>query len=48
MKNIEKKLFNLRGFVVLTMAAVIGLSLPIIGLTNQLHQTELIVYCQAY
>ena len=42
MKNTEKKLFNLRGIVVLT-AAVIGLGPPI-----TLHQTELIVYCQIY
>jgi hypothetical protein len=39
MKNTERKLFNLRGFLILT-ATVTGLGLPITGLANHLHQME--------
>jgi hypothetical protein len=39
MKNTERKLFNLRGFVILT-ATVTGLGLPITGLANHLHQMD--------
>jgi hypothetical protein len=42
MKNTERKLFNLRGFVILT-ATVTGLGLPITGLGNHLHQMEPII-----
>ena len=42
MKDTERKLFNLRGFVILT-ATVTGLGLPITGLANHLHQMEPIV-----
>ena len=42
MKNTERKLFNLRGFAILT-ATVSGLGLPITGLANHLHQMEPIV-----
>ena len=42
MKNTERKLFNWRGFVILT-ATVTGLGLPITGLANHLHQLEPIV-----
>lgn len=42
MKNTERKLFNLRGFVILT-ATVTGIGLPITGLENHLHQMELII-----
>ena len=42
MKNTEMKLFNWRGFVILT-ATVTGLGLPITGLANHLHQMEPIV-----
>ncbi len=38
----EMKLFNWRGFVILT-ATVAGLGLPITGLANHLHQLEPIV-----
>lgn len=39
MKSTERKLFNLRGFVILT-ASVTGLGLPITGMENHLHQME--------
>jgi hypothetical protein len=39
MKNTERKLFNWRGFVILT-ATVTGLGLPITGLANHLHQMD--------
>jgi hypothetical protein len=39
MKNTDRKLFNLRGFVILT-AAITGLGLPLTGLANHLHQME--------
>lgn len=42
MKNTERKLFNWRGFVILT-ATFTGLGLPITGLANHLHQLEPIV-----
>jgi hypothetical protein len=42
MKNAERKLFNLRGFVILT-ATVTGLGLPITGLANHLHQMDPII-----
>jgi hypothetical protein len=42
MKNTGMKLFNLRGFLILT-ATISGLGLPITGLANHLHQTDLIV-----
>jgi hypothetical protein len=42
MKNTERKLFNLRGFFILT-ATVAGLGLPITGLANHLLQMEPIV-----
>jgi hypothetical protein len=42
MKNTEKKLFNWRGFVILT-ATVTGLGLPITGLANHLHQMDPII-----
>jgi hypothetical protein len=42
MKNPGMKLFNLRGFVILT-ATVSGLGLPITGLANHVHQMELII-----
>jgi uncharacterized membrane protein YidH (DUF202 family) len=42
MKNAGMKLFNLRGFVVLT-AAVSGLGLPITGLENHLYQMDSIL-----
>ena len=42
MKHTEMKLFNWRGFVILT-AIVTGLGLPITGLANHLHQMEPIV-----
>lgn len=38
MKNPGRRLFNLRGFIVLT-AGVAGLGLPISGLASHLHQT---------
>ena len=42
MKNTERKLFNWRGFVILT-ATVTGLGLPITGLANHLHQMDPII-----
>jgi hypothetical protein len=39
MKSTGMKLFNLRGFVILT-ATVSGLGLPITGLANHLHQMD--------
>ncbi len=42
MKNTGMKLFNLRGFVILT-ATVSGLGLPITGLANHLHQMDPII-----
>jgi hypothetical protein len=42
MKNIGVRLFNLRGFVILT-ATVAGLGLPITGLANHLHQMDPII-----
>lgn len=42
MKNTEKKLFNLRGFAILT-AGITGLGLPITGLANHLHQMDPLV-----
>ncbi|MHC1726021.1 MAG: DUF4405 domain-containing protein [Syntrophobacteraceae bacterium] len=42
MKTTARKLFNLRGFVILT-ATVTGLGLPITGLENHLHQMEPII-----
>jgi hypothetical protein len=39
MNNTGMKLFNLRGFVILT-ATISGLGLPITGLANHLHQME--------
>lgn len=42
MQNTGMKLFNLRGFVILT-AAVSGLGLPITGLANHLHQMDSIL-----
>ena len=42
MKNTKRKLFNLRGFVILT-ASVTGLGLPITGLANHLNQMEPII-----
>lgn len=42
MKNTGIKLFNLRGFLILT-ATVSGLGLPITGLANHLHQMDPIV-----
>ena len=42
MKNTERKLFNLRGFVILT-ATVTGLGLPITGLANHMLQMEPLV-----
>ncbi len=42
MKNTGRKLFNLRGFLILT-ATVTGLGLPITGLANHLHQMDSII-----
>jgi uncharacterized membrane protein YidH (DUF202 family) len=42
MKNTERKLFNWRGFIILT-ATVTGLGLPITGLANHLHQMDPII-----
>ncbi len=39
MENTERKLFNLRGFFILT-ATVAGLGLPVTGLANHMLQME--------
>jgi Domain of unknown function (DUF4405) len=43
MKNTERKLFNVRGFIILT-AIIAGLGLPITGIGNHLHQMEPVIF----